>query len=156
MGVGEFIPVGPEDFLWKFLDEFGLSRDELGELVTSREIRGPPGAQVQVEWLVHRSLLRSQGEFPCAADTDALEFCREIASLMQKQFGISKEEAVARINRQWSEPLHDGGVNPRTWIIGLDVVYHEEAEHWASDIYFGHDSCWWLPGAQPTPLPPPA
>ena len=154
MGVGEFIPVGPEEFLWKFLDEYGLRRDALGELVTSREVPGPPGGDVQIEWLVHRSLLRSHGEFPCAGDTDALEFCREIASLMQNMFGISDVEAVARINRQWSDPLPDGK-SPRIWIVGLDLVYHEEAEHWASDIYFGHDSHWWLPDAHPTPLPPP-
>jgi hypothetical protein len=61
---------------------------------------------------------------------------------------------VARINRAWSEP-GDSGRNPRIWIVGLDLVYHETADYWAANIYYGKDSFWWLPDADPQPLPPP-
>lgn len=54
---------------------------------------------------------------------------------MARAFGIPRAEAVARIS--------------------LDLVYHETAGFWAADIYYGHDSFWWLPDAHPRPLPPP-
>lgn len=49
------------------------------------------------------------------------EFCEEIIGLMLKEFGISREEAIARINSQWghldtlsedSVVLHDTGLTP--------------------------------------------
>jgi hypothetical protein len=106
------------------------------------------------EYLVHESLLRSHGEFPCAGDNEALAFCREIAEEMMRAYGVPRAEAVARINRAWSEPGPSGRV-PRIWIIGMDLVYHETADEWAGDIYYGPDSQWWRPDAHPRPLPPP-
>lgn len=73
---------------------------------------------------------------------------------MELAYDIPRAEAVARINRQWSEPPGPGRV-PRIWIVGLDLVYHETPDHWAADIYYGHGSFWWLPDAGPQPLPPP-
>ncbi|HUY47339.1 MAG TPA: hypothetical protein VMV92_16675 [Streptosporangiaceae bacterium] len=85
---------------------------------------------------MHESLLRSHGEFPCAGDREALGFCRQIAVQMADRFGITPEEAAARINRHWSEP-GDGGSAPRVWIVGMDITYHETAEFWAHSIYYG-------------------
>ena len=45
-------------------------------------------------------------------------------------FGIALEEAVARVNRHWSRPV-DNGREPRVWIVGTDIVYHEAADFWA-------------------------
>jgi hypothetical protein len=73
---------------------------------------------------------------------------------MVRAFGISHVEAVARVNRQWSQPDLSGRV-PRIWIVGLDLVYHQTPEEWAGDIYYGNDSSWWQPEAHPRPLPPP-
>jgi hypothetical protein len=100
---------------------------------------------------VHESLLRSQGEFPCAGDAKGLSFCRRIASEMADRFAITNGEATARINRKWSAP-GDGGRAPRVWIVGQAMVYHETAEFWAHDIFYGPDSRWWVPGTLPRPL----
>jgi hypothetical protein len=81
-------------------------------------------------------------------------FCREIAEEMVRTFGISHAEAVARVNRQWSEPGPSGRF-PRTWIVGLNLAYHQTPDDWAGDIYYGKDSHWWRPESDPRPLPPP-
>src|SRR5215211_1487128 len=78
----------------------------------------------------------SHGEFLCAGDNEALVFCREIAEEMVRAFGISPTEAVARVNRQWSEPGPSGRF-PRTWIVGLNLAYHQTPDDWAGDIYYG-------------------
>ena len=44
---------------------------------------------------------------------------------MVTALGVTREEAVARINRQWSS----------TWIVGLSLVYHKTPEQWAGHIY---------------------
>jgi len=74
---------------------------------------------------VHRSVLRSHGAFRCAGDAEAEAFCNEVADAMITARRIRRQEAVARINRQWSS----------TWIVGLDLVYHQTAKNWADHIY---------------------
>lgn len=106
------------------------------------------------EYLVHESVFRSHGPFPCAGDNQALAFCEEIVDAMARGYGISRGEAVARVNRQWSHAGSPGRV-PRVWIVGLDLVYHEDAHHWAGAIYYGPDTYWWKPDANLQPLPPP-
>lgn len=69
-------------------------------------------------------------------------------------FGIALEEAVARVNRHWSRPV-DNGREPRVWIVGTDIVYHEAADFWAQCIYYGPDPRWWIGRTDLTPLPPP-
>lgn len=150
----EFVRVGSVGEIRRLLIEYGLTEGDVDGQVAVRTPPGPGGAGGPEEYLVHQSLLRSQGEFPCAADATALSFCREIADQMRARFGITAAEAVARINQRWSEP-GGSGRTPRVWIVGLDVAYHETAEFWARDIYYGPDSRWWIPGASPTPLPPP-
>jgi hypothetical protein len=141
--------VGPKEYLDRFLAEYGL---------TEADVRGKVGLRnfpwAVPECLVHESLLRSHGEFPCAGDVKALMFCREIVDEMVRAYGITHDEAVARVNRQWSDPGPSGRV-PRIWIVGLDIAYHETAAYWAATIYYGKDSRWWHPDANPQPLPPP-
>ena len=84
-----------------------------------------------------------------------MDFCRDIVEEMVTRFGVSRAEAVARVNRRWSD-VDPGDRGPRIWIVGLDIVYHEDAAFWACDIYYGHTD-WWKrkPGTTPEPLPPP-
>ncbi|MFD1545903.1 hypothetical protein [Nonomuraea guangzhouensis] len=51
-------------------------------------------------------MLRSQGEFDCAGDAEVLQFCREIAEYMVQEFGITRREAVGRVNEAWANPEH--------------------------------------------------
>jgi hypothetical protein len=150
----EFICVGRAEELARFLAEYGLERDEVRGLVAERTPPGIGGGPGPPAYMVHRSLLRSHGEFPCAGDAEALGFCWQVAAEMVHLFGISLQEAVARVNRHWSQADADGRV-PRVWIVGLDLVYHEEPDHWARRIYYGPNSNWWVPGQQLIPLPPP-
>jgi hypothetical protein len=46
--------------------------------------------------------------------------------------GIPFEEAIARLNRQWSAP-DSNGRTLRVWIVGLGIIYHETPEYWAHD-----------------------
>jgi hypothetical protein len=150
----EFICVGRAEELARFLAEYGLERDEVRGLVAERTPPGIGGRPGPPAYMVHRSLLRSHGEFPCAGDAEALGFCWQVAAEMVHLFGISLQEAVARVNRHWSQADADGRV-PRVWIVGLDLVYHEEPDHWARRIYYGPNSNWWVPGQELIPLPPP-
>ncbi|SRR6266511_1116875 len=146
--------VGSQENLERFLVEYGLTADDVQGKVAVRATVGVGGAPGPDKYLVHESLLRSHGEFPCAGDAAALEFCRQIAAEMVTAFDISLDEAVARINRDWSTP-NAGGRTPRVWMIGQDIAYHETAAYWARTIYYGKESMWWLPGAAPVPRPPP-
>ena len=149
-----FVRVGGSDDLTRLLAEYGLANDDVQDQVSVRTSPDAGAARGQQDYLVHESLLRSQGEFPCAGDAKGLSFCRWIASEMVGTFAITAGEATARINRQWSAP-GDGGRVPRVWIVGQTMVYHETAEFWAHTIYYGPDSRWWVPGARPRPLPHP-
>jgi hypothetical protein len=148
---GRFVRVGSSSDLTHLLT--GLEESDVEGLTRTRIPMGVGGAPVPAEYLVHESVLRSHGEFPCAGDGEALSFCRQIADEIATRFGIPAAEAVARINRHWSATL--AGDGPRVWIVGQDLVYHETPEFWAHDIYYGPNSGWWLPGTTHTPLPPP-
>ena len=147
--------VGPRRYLDRFLAEYGLQEEHVRDRIKV-DTREPwvAGGTSEEEYLVHESLLRAHGQFPCAGDNEALDYCQDIAEEMVRAFGISHVEAVARINRQWSQPDLSGRV-PRIWIVGLDLVYHQTPEDWAGDIYYGKDSRWWQPEAHPRPLPAP-
>lgn len=152
-----FVSVGPRPYLDRLLSEYGLALRDVEESLRSRIASRPYrlGSDVFTEeFLVHASLLRSHGEFPCAGDVAAMRFCRGIAAHMAHRFGISMADAVGRINRQWSEP--DGrGVVPRVWIVGLDIAYHDTAAQWASRIYFGDHARPRKPQVGLEPVPPP-
>jgi hypothetical protein len=73
-------------------------------------------------------------EFKFPLDKESYRYCLEIVDEMIRQFGISKEEAIGRINHEWS------GAE----FIGDDhVYYHEDPDEWAKDIFYGKDSFWW-------------
>jgi hypothetical protein len=159
VGNAIFVPLGPAEYLDLFLAEYELDVATVEGLIESRKIRSVPIhpsdlVTEKIEYSVHVSLLRSHGEFPCAGDNDALTFCREIVDEMVRLFEISNDEAVARVNRQWSEP-EEGQVAPQTWIVGLDIIYHEEPDRWAKFIYYGGEGRWWDPASGVQPLPPP-
>lgn len=148
--------VGSREDLDRFLAEYHLSEDHIRDRI---QVRNPPptpaGDVSRPEYHIHESLLRAHGEFPCAGDSEALAFCCEIAEEMVRVHGISRSEAVARVNRQWSEPDDPSGRVPRCWIVGADLVYHDEAANWATGIYFGFEGRWWSADADLQPLPPP-
>jgi hypothetical protein len=146
---------GPRRYLDRFLAEYGPTEEHVRDRIKV-DTHEPwvSSAAPEEEYVVHESLLRSHGEFLCAGDNEALVFCREIAEEMVRAFGISPTEAVARVNRQWSEPGPSGRF-PRTWIVGLNLAYHQTPDDWAGDIYYGKDSHWWRPESDPRPLPPP-
>lgn len=65
---------------------------------------------------------------------------------MTSLFGITRDEAIARISRDWQ------GLDLSS---PEDVIYHDDEAYWAKTICFGQDSHWWLPGANPKPRPAP-
>jgi hypothetical protein len=131
-GDTDFVPLGPRQYLDRFAKENGLSTTEMRDKVMVRSHVRRNGEQ-ESEYYVHASLLESHGDFACAGDREAMEFCNGIAEEMVMKFGITRQEAVRLINRQWSDPVQEG--RPRTWIVGLDVVYHEAPEFWAESIH---------------------
>lgn len=84
-------------------------------------------------------------ELDFEADERARKYCDLILSEMIKAFGIDRAEAVGRLNRAWR----------RLSITGDDMIYHEDEEFWAFNIYYGHDSFWWKnpPGLKALPFP---
>ncbi|MFJ3699637.1 hypothetical protein ACIPW9_36885 [Streptomyces sp. NPDC090052] len=66
-------------------------------------------------------------EFLADASTEVVELLRETAEEMVAMFGISKAEAVARINAQWEE---------QDFLERSDIVLHEDDYYWALFIYF--------------------
>jgi hypothetical protein len=92
-----YASLGPREYLDRFLHEYGLSEEEAGNRI---QVRMPPGAGREREYVIHESLLRSHGQFPCAGDLTALAFCGDIAEEMIRAYGIPHDEAMARISRQ--------------------------------------------------------
>jgi hypothetical protein len=78
-------------------------------------------------------------------DAEGQAFVDEVVDEMLRLFGIDEAEALARVNRQWS------GVDFKP----DDLRYHETAEFWANDIYFGPDSRWWMHPGNLVPRPRP-
>lgn len=92
--------------------------------------------------LLQAVIVKERFEF--ITDAQAAEFCSRIASRMVSVFGITLDEAIGRMNRDWK------GLN----LIGSnDVIYHEDEDYWAKTIYYGKGSNWWLnpPDLRPRP-----
>ncbi len=83
-------------------------------------------------------------KFDFITDAETQEYCESTVRAMMKLFGITEDEAVGRINQRWS------GV---TMVGADDLLYHESVTYWANDIYYGHDSGWWLGPSGLRPLP---
>ena len=124
--MSEYVPVGPRPCLDQLLREYRLSQADLRRRIQSRPASwGIGDERFDREYLVHRSVLRSHGAFRCAGDAEAEAFCGQIADAMVTARGVTREEAIARINRQWST----------IWIVGCSLAYHRTAEGWAKHIY---------------------
>jgi hypothetical protein len=126
-----WVSIGPRPYLERLAAEYGLAVEEL-------RARSYPGRRqigdtvYDVGYWVHRTVLRSQGEFGCAGDAEALAFCREIAGYLVDRYGLSRGDAVAAVNRQWPNAP---GRSPRVWIVGGDLAYHRTAGSWAERIF---------------------
>ena len=79
--------------------------------------------------------MASRWAFATDAASDA--FCGRIAAEMVREFGVSHEEAVGRINDGW---------RGRDFL-GVDIAYHELPEHWARTMYWSDGSFWCVVGA---------
>lgn len=87
-------------------------------------------------------------EFLPPATPEVRELFEETAVEMTELFGISRAEAVARINAQWEG---------REFLGENEVILHEDPYYWALFIYY-RDVKDWSPDADRshwTPLPPP-
>ena len=93
-----------------FLAGCGLGRDDVQGLVAVQTPPGGGGKPGPAACMVHRSVLRSRGGFPYAGGAAALAFCWPVADEMAALSGISLQEAVARVNRHWSQAGADGRV----------------------------------------------
>src|SRR5215469_18410435 len=122
----EYVPVGPRPYLDRLSREYRLSEAELRRRFRSRSNPSWIGDErFDREYLVHRSVLRSHGAFRCAGDAEAEAFCNEVADAMVTARGVTREEAIARINRFWST----------IWLVGCPLAYHRTADWWAKHIY---------------------
>lgn len=85
-------------------------------------------------------------DYEFKTDEQSRAFCNKIAERMVSLFNISVEEAVGRMNRLWSG---------QSFIGPKDLIYHEDEDFWANDIFYGGDSLWWAnpPGLKPLPFP---
>ncbi|MBI1831621.1 MAG: hypothetical protein HYR84_09250 [Planctomycetes bacterium] len=64
-------------------------------------------------------------------------FCRAITEAMVRQFGITEDEAVARINREFKRcSFRDG----------YGLLDTQPAEYWANETYYTEESFWWIEG----------
>ncbi|MDT6984029.1 hypothetical protein ACFSUJ_29270 [Streptomyces lusitanus] len=75
-------------------------------------------------------------EFLMHLDDGMLEYFRHIADEMVSRFGISRSEAVARINERYE----DADISPYP-----DLMCHEYPEYWAYGLYYFPDSAGRLP-----------
>ncbi|MEU8663983.1 hypothetical protein [Actinoplanes philippinensis] len=147
--------IGLREDLNRLVAEYDLDDEDLEGGLRTRTLPSGAAHAGETEYLVHRSVLRPHGLFPCAGDDEAHTFCEDVAGDMVRAFGISRIEAVARVNRHWSEPDRPGGETPREWIVGRALQYHEEPAYWATGIYYGFEGRWWDPDGDRRPLPPP-
>ncbi|WP_036375305.1 hypothetical protein [Micromonospora sp. ATCC 39149] len=88
-------------------------------------------------------------EFQMPASPDVAELLNAIACEMVDQFGITRAEAVARINEQWHR--QDLSSND-------EIILHEDEYFWALFIYFGGEVPNWSRDANrsewiPKPVP---
>lgn len=78
-------------------------------------------------------------------DAKSKAFCDEIVEDMARRFGISRAEAIGRVNREWKG---------RSLIGNVLIMYHEPEEYWAQRIYYAESVRWWIdpnPAIKPYP-----
>ncbi|MBY8885844.1 hypothetical protein K7472_13405 [Streptomyces sp. PTM05] len=77
-------------------------------------------------------------EFIANVSDEVGELLRETADEMTAMFGISRAEAVARINAQWEG---------QEFLERSDIVLHEDSYYWSLFIYYDGDVPDWSPEA---------
>jgi hypothetical protein len=85
-------------------------------------------------------------QFAFVTDTDSEAYCLKIVASLIRQFGITREEAIGRVNRAF---LGQSLLGPMDW------VYHEIPDDQARFIYYKSGVHWWLEGADLSPSPYP-
>lgn len=69
-------------------------------------------------------------DFDFQTDSEAEDFCEQIVAGMVRKYGLSRDEAIARVNRHWA---------------GLDLrgeehdIYHWSVSNWVDKIYEGYE-----------------
>ena len=81
--------------------------------------------------------------FATSPELDA--YFAKVVDVMVRDFGVSEEEAVGRINRTFGG--HD--------VLGDKLLTHEWAKDTAYQIYYGPNQRYWKSGEALTPLPYP-
>jgi hypothetical protein len=80
-------------------------------------------------------------EFVLPLDEEMLAYFREMADVLVERVGISRAEAVARINASYGT---------RQWVaLDPQLMGHELPEYWAYGVYYGPDSQHRLPIGDP-------
>lgn len=87
-------------------------------------------------WPPERDSTARTAEFLMRLDAGMLEYFREMASEMVGRFGISRAEAVARINERYQ------GLEIEPY---PDLMCHEFPEFWAHGVYYYPDERGRLP-----------
>ncbi|MFC9681522.1 hypothetical protein [Streptomyces sp. NPDC056948] len=99
----------------------------------------------RLRWLVSFGACDTAGttgtEFVLALDEEMLAYFREMADVLVESIGISRAEAVARINAVY------GTRESVSWGVGL--MGHELPEYWAYGVYYGPDDRHRLPIGDP-------
>ncbi|MFF9027514.1 hypothetical protein [Streptomyces iakyrus] len=81
-------------------------------------------------------------EFVLALDEGMLAYFREMADVLVERVGISRAEAVARINASYGT---------LEWVsLDLQLMGHEMPEYWAYGVYYGPDEQHRVPTGSPT------
>ncbi|MEM7157757.1 MAG: hypothetical protein AAF799_33255 [Myxococcota bacterium] len=73
-------------------------------------------------------------EISLTSNPEDERLCREIVLEMMRLFALSDIEALARLNDAWRN-------------VGFevdDLRHHETADFWATTLYYGQASAWWL------------
>jgi hypothetical protein len=97
-------------------------------------VKGSSSGTVKLPTNTSQSEERSKSsEFLMSVDSEMQEYFRDIAMEMQTLFGISKAEAVARINEAFGKD---------TFEPYPDIMCHEDPEYWAYGLYYGPVPYW--------------
>ncbi|MFF7310437.1 hypothetical protein [Streptomyces sp. NPDC008137] len=100
----------------------------------------------RLRWLVSFGACDTAGttgtEFVLELDEEMLAYFREMADVLVERIGISRAEAVARINASYGT---------RQWVaLDLELMGHELPECWAYGVYYGPDEQHRVPMGSPT------
>ncbi len=84
-------------------------------------------------------------DFRFATDEESVAYLRDIVETMMRSFGITREEAIGRINQSWADVPA---------VAGEDEIYRELPAYWANHFMFGKASFWWIRDRDAHALPP--